>query len=205
MVSIHNAFPISDDNKVCGNDAAAIGVMSDLLEANDSGITGNIIVRSLSGAADVVLIVSFATDEDVLSDRVALSAYPGFDDAFGLTAIHAQVMRELMTSTLPSILPNLFGGALINSFVPMALSDSTLPDLSTIVNPDALRQAQARLVEFHSAAQKKYVEEWAAIATAARDEYIRLVAMTADANAPKEAVKETTESNNVAIGSFRRG
>lgn len=189
--------------KVAEGTVATTGTWFNLVAANASGITGRAIFDSYGSDDDSVLVVAtFATDRDVLIDQISCANMPGYDGIWALSDLHAQAMRELLTSAIPAKLPHLSGGKGLASFVPLA--GSTLPDLKQLANIDHLRLAQAALVKALSAEQREHLEEFAAIAAAARARYEDLMDQLAEAN-QAEVEKAGEEDGGMSTATWTRG
>lgn len=190
--------------KVAEGTVAALGTWFDLAAQNASGISGRAVVDAY-GADDTTILVlpTFATDRDVLIDAASCSKMPGWEGAWGLSDLHAQAVREILTSAIPAKLPHLCGGSGLASFVPH-LAGSTLPDLTKLANVDHLRLAQAALVKALSAEQREHLEEFAAIAAAARQRYEDLMDGLAAANKPEEDEAAGEESGGLGVGTWTR-
>jgi hypothetical protein len=163
------------------------------LDFTGGGLSGSVYL-DYSADASLLIVPTFAVDRDVFLDPAAAAGMPGYDPANGLTAFHAEAVRQLMTIHLPARLPNLFGGSGLSAFAPgdPAAPPPTIPDLSKIANVDQLRSIQATLVKALAAEQSNHLREFAEMATAA---YARADALlgeldlanTADATTPTPA------------------
>jgi hypothetical protein len=184
--------------------APAVGQYFAIAEQNASGITGR---ARLDGegapVASPIVVVSFAVDADLFKEQNDAASLPGYDTTFGLAAFHAAAMRRLLTSDLPSAVPELFRGKKLAAFTPLALG-TEFPDLSQIQNPESLRDAQANLVKSLSAQEAEHLEEFRELAELARERFAAAIGAFRSANAPAvEAV--ATANNAISFGTWRRG
>jgi hypothetical protein len=186
-----------------------------LAPTNDSGLSGWIEIEQFPGVADVdstvaagpiVLLPTFATDEDVMGSADAAAGLPGFDPTRGLALFHAKAMRQMLTTDLPSKMPHLFGGRGLAAFLPVSQM-APLPELAKVANADALREAQATLVKALAAEDMEHVEEFRAMGAAARERYEALITDLGAANQPAEdkAEAENPSMVDIQFGSFTRG
>jgi hypothetical protein len=174
-------------------------------QAGDRPLAGRLrLVEVRALPASFVAVVSFAIDPDVVANATEIERFPGYDDAFGLAYFHAAAMKQILGSELVAAAPHLYAGKVVSAF--LAPTNNSLPDVSKVVNPEALRQAQADLVRFLSAKQKNYLEEWQEIAAAASEDFQRDMATIAGANKPADDdVAETSPGGGISFGSFTRG
>ncbi|HLL88758.1 MAG TPA: hypothetical protein VK324_05605 [Tepidisphaeraceae bacterium] len=186
----------------------AVGEYFDLVEQNGSGMEGQ--ARIDAHAADdagIVVVVTFASDRDVVLAAAEAAAMPGFDDAYGLAELHATAVQTIMTEALPAAVPHLFGGRGMSAFVPHA-ADAAFPDLRKLANADQLRVAQGNLVKALSFEQREHLEEFAAIAAAARVRFDEAMGRLQAGNKPADDAAATqlpTATAGVSFGSFTRG
>lgn len=174
---------------------------------NGSGITG--IAYLASYTADdtgIVVIPTFAVDVDVMISTQACQWLAGslYDAAFGLAELHAQAMREIMGSSLPAMVPDLFGHEGLAPYVPGQVGPD-IPDIRQIAGVGQLKQAQGALVKALAAEQHEHLEEMAAIAVNARKRYERIMEDIRDANIEEEEEKKQEVSNvSAGFGQMRR-
>jgi hypothetical protein len=197
----------NDPTYLVGSEIASgsgtIGNLFQLAEENASGVTARIRLDGAGASANGIIIPTFALDVDVFKNQNDAAAMPGYDPDYGLAMFHAAAMRRIMTSDLPSALPDLYRNSGLSAFVPLG-SAVTLPDLSTIESPEALRDAQANLVKSLSAQESEHLEAFAEMADAARARFVTALAAFKAANAPKAEEKAAT-ANTISMGYFIRG
>jgi hypothetical protein len=141
---------------------AAVGTPFALASVNASGLTG-LATIDLDTPADFLVVPSFAADIDVAVNPLFVQQLPGFDSTYGLSYLHAEAHRDLLTLHLPGVIPHLFGGLGMANFVPADPGSVLLPDLKRMASIDQLRAIQARLVKHKSATQAEHLAEFAKI------------------------------------------
>jgi hypothetical protein len=197
----------SDPTYAAGSEIAsgsgAIGELFSLAEENASGVTGRVRLDGVGSTANGIILPTFALDVDVFKSQGDAAAMPGYDPDYGLAIFHAAAMRRLLTSDLPSALPDLYRNSGLSAFVPLG-AGAQLPDLSAIESPEAIRDAQANLVKSLSAQESEHLEEFADIADAARARFVTALAAFKAANAPKAEEKAAT-ANTISMSYFIRG
>jgi hypothetical protein len=164
-------------------------------------MAGQAILRShTADYRGLILVPTFATDVDVYTSPSASASLPGYDAEYGLAYLHAQAMREIMTTGLPGAVPALFGGDGLATFVPTDV-DAELPDLRQIASVDNLRVAQVNLVKALGAEQAEGVEGWMKVAENARKRYDAVMERLAALNTKdEEEAAEELESSGGDIG-----
>lgn len=191
-LDVYSSRTRSGPSRVLTGTAPALREYFDLEAANDSGMSGRAWLEDY--AADdngVILVPTFATDRDVYAGAEAAAAMPGYDDGYGLAYFHAMAVRDILTSELPRQVPNLFGGDGLAEFVPQGPEGPELPDLRDLgANVDQLRVAQATLVKALSAEQAEHVEQFAAMAKAARGRFDAAMKQLGEANTKAAAARE---------------
>lgn len=160
-------------------------------------------LKSYSAAdTDIVVLPTFAVDEDVLLHCDAAAKLGGWDRAYGLAFLHVQAMREVLGSILPATVPHLYHGRVgLSNFVP-SQSGPDLPDLRKLANAGQLREICACLVKAKGSEQFEHLEEYAAVAKAARERLSVLVEEVLAANVKEAEAKEEEQSD---VGSFEFG
>jgi len=185
------------------------GEQFELVEDNSSGMSGKAIIDD--GTREVVnpiLIVSFATDEDVFGSYRFAQGMPGYDSSYGLAAYHARAMRQILTSILPEAVPQFYAGKTLSAFEPLASADE-LPELGLIRNPAALEKLQADLVKQLSAEEAENTEEFADMADKARQRVAAGLKSIALANPLPEDLPPENQPPGAGVvvqfGSWKRG
>jgi hypothetical protein len=207
VLEVFNDFGRAALSRILYGEATEPGTPFSLIPDNGSGLTARAIIKDESRVVnDFVMVVSFATDSDVL-DAAAAARMPGFDPAYGLAVFHAQAMRTILASHLPEAVPHLYVGKNVSAFVPLQSADQ-LPDITTIRNADTLRTVQADMVKALSAQRAEHLEEFAEMAALARERVSSNLASIRNAN-PAPLPNPTTlppgEGVMVQVGSFSRG
>lgn len=177
----------------------------DLSEVNSSGMSGRASMGS-SSETDLILVASFADDQDVMLAESSVSRMPGWDPVYGLAGVHAAAMRWIITTALPAKVPHLFGGRGAAGFVPNQ-AGAALPDLKLLANADHLRVAQADLVKALSARESEHVPEWADVMRAAFERFNATMDALAVINKKEEIAAEThvAQLPGMTVSSWRRG
>lgn len=196
---------------VASGESATLGEYFDVSEESASGISGQAAIDAFSAEdRSVIVIPTFAVDVDVYTTPAAARALPGHDESgegYGLAYLHAQAMREILTSGLPGAVPHLFGGAGLAAFVPTG-ADVQLPDITKLANVDQLRVAQVHLVKAIGAEQAEGIEAFDKVAKAARARYDAVVTRLAEANTEDEEAAEEEEaadgSGDFGVGQWSR-
>ena len=202
-VDLFSDYLRSPGSLVARGTAAAIGQYFALAEQNGSGVTGRMRLDGTGNATfPAIIIVSFAVDADVYKSAGDAAAMPGYDEDYGLASFHAAAMRQILTSDLPSVAPDLFRGSTLSAFVPLDTA-AELPDLQKVQSPESLRNAQADLVKALSTQESEHLDEWADVAAAARERYALALRTFGAANAPKAADTKAA-ATGIRFGSFTR-
>jgi hypothetical protein len=112
----------NDPTYLVGSEIASgsgtIGNLFQLAEENASGVTARIRLDGAGASANGIIIPTFALDVDVFKNQNDAAAMPGYDPDYGLAMFHAAAMRRIMTSDLPSALPDLYRNSGLSAFVP---------------------------------------------------------------------------------------
>jgi hypothetical protein len=203
-VSLYSDFALLGGSLKMQGGPASLGQLIDLLPQNASGMTGR---ARLDGNGTIsnpqIAIVSMATDADVFRNARRAEAMPGFDATYGLASFHAAAMRQILTSDLPSVMPQAYRNQRLAAFVPLS-PGAELPDLTVIESVESLRDAQAMLVKAMSAREADHLEEFADMADRAMRDLRQALADIKDANAPEE-IEQDQQTGGITIGSFTRG
>lgn len=166
-LNIYSSVTRDSGSLVLSGTVGAVGQYFNLTAQNTSGMTARALIKSYTADdAGLIFIPTFAVDIDVMISASACATMPGYDATYGLAYFHAMAMREILTTSLPGVLPNLFGGKGLASFVPTS-SGIELPDLTRLANIDQLRVAQSDLVKGLSARDQEHTAEFAAMMKAA--------------------------------------
>jgi hypothetical protein len=185
--------------------ASAAGSYFDLSPASGSGMTGRAILTASGTETNLVVVPTFAVDEDVMLSATAAAKLPGYDSTYGLAHLHAQAMRQIVASSLPAAMPWLFGGSGAGAFVPH-LTGIRLPDLSRLANIDQLRRAQAELTKGLSARESEHVAEFAAIMEQCLQRFDDLMKAAAAANPQEQTAAQAGQAQTagISVGSWSR-
>lgn len=186
--------------------------------------SARVMVVSLPGdgdrSANFICFPSFADDADVYPDPNSVAALPGYDTgaeggsepdlARGLAIYHAKAVKQILTTSLPSAIPHLFGGGALSALVPMDESEISFPDIREIANVDSLREAQAQLVLAMAAGANRHLREYADIADAARERFNELIEEIRAANEPDDTDAADDDEalpghGGLSFGTFNRG
>jgi hypothetical protein len=197
-LTLHSAASRSDGSKVASGTVAALSTFFDLAVQNSSGISGQASIASYeSDDSTMVAVPTFAMDPDVFVQAAYVANMPGYDTTYGLGYFHARAMRQLLTTDLPRAVKFLYpGGVGLAAFVPTDPA-VTLPDLTQL--------AQAQLAKAMSAEESGHMEEWATMATAARERFDEIMAALADANTKDEEAGDQDATNqSVSVGTWER-
>lgn len=188
--------------------AGDVGQYATLTAQSGSGLSGRAYVASYAqDDSDIVVLASFATDVDVMFSQASCQglAGPAYDTTYGLAALHAQAMREILASALPAAVPHLFGKEGLAPYVPGQVGPA-IPDLRKMANVGQLRQAAGALAKAITAEQQEHLADMAAIAVAARARYVAIMQAVAAANVEEaEEAKQETSNISVGLGSWSRG
>jgi hypothetical protein len=187
--------------------SGAIGSYFTLSQQNSSGVGGRALVKSCAvSPSQLILIPTFAIDQDVLINERECSQLPGYSEEYGLAFLHALAMKQLVASVLPARLPHLHPGHTgLAAFVPNDAS-AKLIDLRTLANPDQLRIAQAALVKAMACEQSEHLAEFAEMAKLCRARLAEVIEELAEANAKEaEEAEQTASDLGITFGTFTRG
>lgn len=203
-LDLFSDFARSPGSLIARGTAPAVGQYFALDEQNGSGVTGRARLDGSGNATyPAVVIPTFAVDADVYKNPDHAAAMPGYDETYGLALFHAAAMRQILTSDLPSVSPDLYRGSTISAFVPMDVA-AELPDLQRVQSSESLRAAQADLVKALSTQESEHLQEWEDVAALARERYAAALRTFAAANAPK-AAEVKAAATGISFGTFIRG
>lgn len=202
-LDLYSDFARSPGSLIARGTAPAVGQYFALAEQNASGVTGRARLEG-SGTATypAILLPTFAVDADVYRSPADAAAMPGYDPDYGLASFHAAAMRQILTSDLPSVAPDLYRGSTLSAFVPLDVA-AELPDLQKVQSSESLRNAQADLVKALSTQESEHLDEWADVAAAARERYALALRTFGAANAPK-AQDTKAAATGIRFGYFTR-
>lgn len=203
VLSLWNKYRRMDTDLMASGTMIDLHSPFELVQANESGISGDAIVSEFSADSKFAAIVSFATDQDIQSSQSAMENYPGYDATYG-AAIHlASAMEQIITSSLPSMIPGLFDSQVVRPFEAIT-GGAQIPNISLIQNPGALRRATANLAKSMAWEEAAHLDEAQEIIKSSRMLFDMSMKEIMEANAPKELDAANAVESTISFTSFRR-
>jgi len=191
---------------VSAGSVASLGTTFNLAATGGRAITGRAIVDAYTAdEPNLLLMPTFAVDEDVQVIPQTAASLPGYDGQWGLGFFQARAARRIMAQDLPAKAPYLYGGGALAGMLPET-GFGKLPDLSTIANVDQLREAQAWLVKFLCGMESAHVQEMRDLAKACMEAYQACMDEVAEANRHEREAgfKEQAQTESLSFGVFTR-